>query len=384
MTLPRIPAADPAASGATGVAPPGGPTGGHPGASSRAPEHAEATCQAVTGPSTPTPPNRSLSATVAAPRAASRSRHGQPNAVGTGRSTPARAATASRCTRTASNRVAAARNQPRTVDAGTPSSDPIGRCPDPAARATSAAPITLTAYARRDSTVTGSSTCVTPQPGHRARRGRNRPGKPRGPRGSVPTPRAQCRRAVRAPDAPAAQPRLDPNLISLYRYQRCLRASSTALPQRLPTDNYSGRAVVVISRPSILPINGTVTTPTTTTSHEQDTEKSSATPTTNPQPHVVSQTDAQHVGGRTGRDWSRSSRPHVEYRCAPTGSWGSFSSAAQRVGGGTCYLAPGSARDAAPVLQQHTWRLRPLRAGPEVCYRRKLLGAYDQTSIPHM
>lgn len=79
-----------------------------------------------------------------------------------------------------------------------------------------------------------------------------------------PPPRAQRPRAVRAVDLPGHQPQLDPNLISLYRDQRCLRASSTALPQRSST-TYGGRAVVVFSR-CILQIHGTVTTPTRRTS----------------------------------------------------------------------------------------------------------------------
>jgi hypothetical protein len=119
-----------------------------------------------------------FTAVVAAPNAASRSRHGEPSALGTGWSTPARWATCSRCSRIASKRAAATRSQPRTVAAGTPSLAPIGRCPAPVARAVSAAPITSSAYARRDSPVIGSSICVIRQSEHRARRGRSRPASP--------------------------------------------------------------------------------------------------------------------------------------------------------------------------------------------------------------
>ena len=66
---------------------------GHAGASSRPPEQATATCQPVTGPSTPNRPNRPVTASLAAARAASRSRHGQPCALGTDHCTPAPAAT---------------------------------------------------------------------------------------------------------------------------------------------------------------------------------------------------------------------------------------------------------------------------------------------------
>jgi len=178
-TFARIPGPASAHQGQLVLHPAAGPAGGHPGASSRPPEQPAATCQAVTEPTTPTAPNRPVTAAVAAPNAASRSRHGQPSAVGTGWSTPARMATCSRYSRVLSKRAAATRSQPRTVSAGTPSFSPIRRCPAPPARATSAAPITSTAYPRRDSTVTGSSTWVTKQAGHRARRGRNQPGSPR-------------------------------------------------------------------------------------------------------------------------------------------------------------------------------------------------------------
>ncbi len=165
------------------LAPAPGQAGGQPGASSRPAEHAAATCHPVTGPSTPAAPNRPVTATVTAPSAASRSRYGQPSALGTGRSTPARRATPSRYSRTASSREPITRNQPRTVAAGTPSSAPIGRCPPPAARASNAAPITSVAYARHTSTVTGNNTCVTKHAEHRDRRGRSTPANPCTPRG---------------------------------------------------------------------------------------------------------------------------------------------------------------------------------------------------------
>jgi hypothetical protein len=66
------------------------------------------------------------------------------------------------------------RNQPRTVAAGRPACKAARRCPHPAAARASAAPITPTSSARRSSTPAGSSTCVTPQPAQRARRGRSR------------------------------------------------------------------------------------------------------------------------------------------------------------------------------------------------------------------
>ena len=159
------------------------PRPGQPGDRSRPAEQAAATCHTVTGPSTPNTPKRPVTAVLAAPNAASTSRHGQPRALGTTWSTPARWATASNRVRTSSNRAPITRNQPRTVAAGTPSAGPITRCPDPPTRATSAAPTTSTAYARRNNTVTGNKTWVTRHTGQRARRGCNTPTTPWTPRG---------------------------------------------------------------------------------------------------------------------------------------------------------------------------------------------------------
>ncbi len=197
-----------------------GSCGGQPGARSRPAEHATATCQAVTGPSTPRRPKRSVTATVAAPNAASTSRHGEPIDFGTGRSTPARRATCIKCSRVASRREPITRSQPRTVAAGTRSVRPILRCPAPSARDSSAAPITSAAYARRTSTVTGSSTCVIWHAPQRARRGRITPATPAHHTRARPPPRVQRPRAVRADDLPEHQPGFDSNLVSLYRHQR--------------------------------------------------------------------------------------------------------------------------------------------------------------------
>lgn len=81
-------------------------------------------------------------------------------------------------TRTASNRSAILRNQPRTVDAGTPNPTAIRRCPAPPDLATTAAQINSAKYPLRSSNDTGSNTCVTEQSRHRARRGRTRPRPP--------------------------------------------------------------------------------------------------------------------------------------------------------------------------------------------------------------
>ena len=100
---------------------------GQPGERSREPDDATATCQAVTGPISPAVPNRAVTAVVAAPTAASTSRHGDPLAFGTGWSTPASRATTVKCTRAASSRLPHRRSQPRTVLAGAPSLAAIRR-----------------------------------------------------------------------------------------------------------------------------------------------------------------------------------------------------------------------------------------------------------------
>jgi hypothetical protein len=67
------------------------PRGGQPGERSRPAEQAAVTCHTVTGPRTPNTPKRPVTAAVAAPNAAqSTSRHGDPRALGTTWSIPAR------------------------------------------------------------------------------------------------------------------------------------------------------------------------------------------------------------------------------------------------------------------------------------------------------
>ena len=118
MTLATIQDKRPRRQGRLVLAPaPTEPTG-HPGERSRPPLDADATCHAVTGPITPTVPNRAVTTAAAAPTAASTSRHGEPRAFGTTWSTPANRATTRKCTRTTANRAAHRRNDGRgTFDA---------------------------------------------------------------------------------------------------------------------------------------------------------------------------------------------------------------------------------------------------------------------------
>jgi len=88
-------------------------------------------------------------------------------------------------------------SQPRTVERANPSPPAIRRDPSPAAAATSAEPITSTPSCRRPNATSANNTCVTPQPPHRARRGRSHT--------STPAPnrsfriRAKPHRANRSP-----------------------------------------------------------------------------------------------------------------------------------------------------------------------------------------
>jgi hypothetical protein len=119
-------------------------------------------------------PNRRTAAAAAAPIAPTASANAEP-AGATGPSIGSNA-TAQRvkCSRIRSAIAPNRRSQPRTVAAGTPRRAAIGRCPDPAAFATNASPMSATASRRRARPSSGSSTCVDPQPVQRPRRGRNR------------------------------------------------------------------------------------------------------------------------------------------------------------------------------------------------------------------
>lgn len=163
-------------------------TPGQPGDRSRPPLLATATPAAVTAlagaapagaaPAGAAGANRPTITDPAAPTAATTSAHPDPAASGIATSTPATTRTEMNQIRTASNRAAILRNQPRTVDAGTPNTTAIRRCPAPPALATTAAQINSAAYPLRSSNDTGSNTCVTEQSPHRARRGRTRPPHP--------------------------------------------------------------------------------------------------------------------------------------------------------------------------------------------------------------
>ena len=121
-------------------------TPGQPGDRSRPPLLATATPAAVTAlagaaPAGAAGANRPTITDPAAPTAATTSAHPDPAASGIATSTPAATRTEMNQIRTASNRAAILRNQPRTVDAGTPDTTAIRRCPAPPALATTAAQI---------------------------------------------------------------------------------------------------------------------------------------------------------------------------------------------------------------------------------------------------
>jgi len=140
---------------------------GQAGASSSPQVTAAASCHRATVPT----PGTARAAAAAAATAATASPSGDPAGAGSGGSVTRPAASAVNTDRTCSARAVNARSQTRTVEAGRPSRSAITRCPDPAAFASSASPITSAASARRARHQAGSSTCVAPHPRHRDRRG---------------------------------------------------------------------------------------------------------------------------------------------------------------------------------------------------------------------
>ena len=143
---------------------------GQPGASNRPAEAAPTTCHTVT----PVTANRAATARAAAPIAATASAHTDLAGPGGTGSTATAHNRRTNQPRTASARPPNRASHPRTVPNGRSINAAIGRAPNPAAFAVIAAPTTPTESARRSSTPTGSSTCVTRHPRHHARRGRTR------------------------------------------------------------------------------------------------------------------------------------------------------------------------------------------------------------------
>ena len=129
-----------------------------------------------------------------------RRRHGLAAPAGITGSGATRASSPVKNTRTSSARPANRRSHPRTVGAGRPSRPAIRRCPSPAAAATSAAPITSAASARRSRHHAGSSTCVAPHPRHRDLRGTSTTSVSSGPSA------ARTRRCRAFPHPPSTPP----------------------------------------------------------------------------------------------------------------------------------------------------------------------------------
>ena len=134
---------------------------------------------------------------------------------------------------------------PRTVEAGRSAAAQIRRQPQPAARATNAAQITLTASTRRPRQNRRSSTCERPHPPADPPPRPNPPHHPRGlthePRRGMP-PRRQPTSTIRAGQPTADELRFDTGRIRTYADQRTAsRRVRTALPDSLST--HAGRAV---------------------------------------------------------------------------------------------------------------------------------------------
>jgi len=141
---------------------------GQPGAISRPPLAADAAAHTGTVPSSG---QRWVTAAAAPATADTAAATGPAAPAGITGSGLVRASSTVKNARTSPARAANRRSHPRTVDAGRPSTTAIVRCPAPAAAASSAAPITAPASARRDRHHAGSSTCVPPHSRHRDRRG---------------------------------------------------------------------------------------------------------------------------------------------------------------------------------------------------------------------
>jgi hypothetical protein len=117
--------------------------------------------------------HRNPAADAAARTAAAASANTEPVAsTGGGSGSRSRASTVN-AARIRSACAAKRRNHPRTVEHAIPNPAAIRRCPKPAARPTSPAPITAALSARRSSPTSESSTWVRPQPAHIERRGRS-------------------------------------------------------------------------------------------------------------------------------------------------------------------------------------------------------------------
>src|SRR5664279_2026609 len=154
------------------------------------------------------PPNCRAAARANAPTSSTTAASGSVVGAGGTNSAPNSAATAASTASTRSATAVIRRSQPRTVEAGRPSRAATRRWPHPPALASRAAPITVTASARRSSTLAGSSTWVRRQPTHTDRRGRSRT-RPTSPR----TPRAWAHPhgAMRPPQPATGQPRPPPH-----------------------------------------------------------------------------------------------------------------------------------------------------------------------------
>lgn len=210
---------------------------------SQPPEHA-ATSSAADTSNTARPPARrtaahpapiwAIASATGLAAGASRSMSAPALACRSSRANPARIGSA--C---AANRA----NHPRTVEAGRSAAAQIRRHPEPAARATSAAQITVTASTRRPSQNRGRSTCERPHPPapSRSHAVAGSAGLAHEPRHGVP-PRRQPPAAIRAGQLAGHQLHFDTGRIRTYPDQRtaCSRVR-TALPDSLTMR--TGRAV---------------------------------------------------------------------------------------------------------------------------------------------
>lgn len=226
---------------------------GQPGASNSPPDAADAIRH---GDSPTIEDHREPAATAAPSTDDTASANPVPAAAGTTGSTPTATSNVVKNIRTASALDRNTRSQPRTVSPGRRRPAATVRHPAPEAAAASAAPITSAASARRASNPAGSSTCVTPHPAHRPRRGRSltTPNSPRTDRTLAQPHRASTAPHSGQPIRPAANaastPTTESPTVTTIASERsaALPASPPSTTGGPPPDNLHGHGDAAAQR----------------------------------------------------------------------------------------------------------------------------------------
>ena len=195
-------------------------------------------------------------------------------------------------TRTASARSPKRRTQPRTVSTGRPSAAATVRAPAPAAFAASAAPITVTTSARRNSANTGSRTCDTPHKRQRDRRGRTATG-------AEPPRSTRARAHPHGPSGPPQSGHASSPLPSRSSTQAASAPTVSTAPPRATRPSRDASAREIPGGPSYALI-GTVPPPTNTTTDHGTHQDPSAHSMPEPAPDIGIPSAAQHTATDLG------------------------------------------------------------------------------------